>query len=180
MFRVQSHCRGQSNKLVWSDFHVTIMQPWVNSSRHIIHEPLYPPPHSPPPQPFSASLLREDNFSLLRTVICMMSFAKIILNLWLPHLNKNIRSWLRPNCLEDPKDTPIKACPHIEGSSQKVSHFTGFCVVGWFKFECLNMKRHWSGFPVTWHPKNSVSLQDLLDLVDFLVSTLLKGLLRPY
>ena len=80
----------------------------------LIHEPLYPPT-----QPFSASLLREGNFSLLRAMICMMFFAKIILNLWLPHLNKKVKWWLRPKCLEDFKDARIKACLHTEGSSQK-------------------------------------------------------------
>ena len=129
---------------------------------------LVPPPYTPPTQPFSASLLREGNFSLLRAMICMMFLVKIILNLWLPHLNKKVNWWLRPKCLEYFKDAPIKACLHIEGSSQKVSHFTIFCVVGWFKFECPNMTRHWPGFPETWHPKHSVSLQDLLDLVDLL------------
>ena len=80
--------------------------------------------------PFPASLLREGNYSLLRAVICMMCFAAVILNLSLPHLNKKGRSWLRPKCLEGSKDTPIKACSHIEGSSQTVSHFTIFSC-GW-------------------------------------------------
>ena len=108
----------------------------------------FTPPH-PPPWPFSASLLREGSFMQLLAyweqwaVICRRFFATIILNLWFLHLDKKVTPWLRLKGLEGSKDTPIKACSHIERSSQEVSHFiVSFCVVGWFEFENLKMKRH--------------------------------------
>ena len=119
-----------------------------HTSKKTVFMDTFTPPHPPPLAILSKPIERGEfyaAFSLLRAVSSDLQevFCHDHIEFVISASRQESHAMTTTQRFEGSKDTPIKACSHIERSSQEVSHFiVSFCVVGWFEFENLKMKRH--------------------------------------